>query len=86
MHCLVCDPVLILVKPGPIGCPIKCMSLSLCSCEWRYLLSYVIASMFIHGHYPDELLLSTISSLPKDKYGHVCSKHRGISPFISMFY
>ena len=49
--------------------------------EWRYLLSYVISSMFIHGHYPDELLLSTISSLPKDRYGDVCDsrKYRGIS-------
>ena len=49
--------------------------------EWRYLLSYVISSLFIHGHYPDELLLSTISSLPKDRYGDVCDsgKYRGIS-------
>ena len=29
VHCLACDPVLILVKPAPIGCPIKCLSLSL---------------------------------------------------------
>ena len=29
VHCFVCDPVLILVKPAPIGCPIKCLSLSL---------------------------------------------------------
>ena len=37
--------------------------------------------MFIHGHYPDELLLSTILSLPKDRYGDVCDsrKYRGIS-------
>ena len=41
MHCLVCDPVLILVKPAPIGCPIKCLSLSISlstiTCYWtRY--------------------------------------------------
>ena len=49
--------------------------------EWIYLLSYVISSMFIHGHYPDELLLSTISSIRKVKYGDVCDrgKYRGIS-------
>ena len=27
VHSFVCDPVLILVKPAPIGCPIKCLSL-----------------------------------------------------------
>ena len=47
-----------------------------------FFISDVInAYSHIHGHYPDELLLSTISSLPKDRYGDVCDsgKYRGIS-------
>ena len=40
-----------------------------------------MTSVFIHGHQPNALLLATISSIPKDNQGDICSdaNYRGIA-------
>ena len=42
--------------------------------------------MLLHGHYPSELLKSTIVSIPKDKTASLCKSenYRGISMFNSI--
>ena len=48
---------------------------------WKLLLSRLFSSMICHGHTPDELLVSTISSLPKSNRGDICNSdnYRGIA-------
>lgn len=45
------------------------------------LLSLLLSTARRHGHMPDEMLLATISSIPKDKCGDICSSenYRGIA-------
>jgi hypothetical protein len=49
--------------------------------SWRRKLAALLSSMLTHGHYADELLVSTIVSLPKDSQGNLCSSDnfRGIT-------
>ena len=53
--------------------------------EWRIrvLLSLLFNSMIVHGHYPSELLKSTIVSIPQDKTASLSNSdnYRGISMF-----
>jgi hypothetical protein len=48
---------------------------------WREHLAVLLSCMLIHGHYADELLNSTIVSLPKDPQTDICSSdnYRGIT-------
>ena len=45
------------------------------------MLKALIESMIIHDHYAQELLLSTLSSLPKNNFGDLCDSdnYRGIA-------
>ena len=49
--------------------------------SWRDILGCLISSMITHGHHAEELLLSTLTSLPKNNLGDVCdsNNYRGIS-------
>ena len=49
--------------------------------SWKNMLKALIESMIIHGHYAQELLLSTLSSLPKNNLGDLCDSdnYRGIA-------
>ena len=49
--------------------------------SWKNMLKALIQSMIIHGHYAQELLLSTLSSLPKNDLGDLCDSdnYRGIA-------
>ena len=44
-------------------------------------LSELLTAVFIHGHQPTDVLLSTVSSIPKDMRGDMCSdnNYRGIT-------
>ncbi len=44
------------------------------------LLSILLSTARGHGHMPDEMLLSSLSSIAKDKCGHICdsNNYRGI--------
>ena len=48
---------------------------------WREHLCMMLSAMLVHGHYADELLTSTIVSLPKDPQADICSSdnYRGIT-------
>ena len=50
------------------------------------LLSLLFRAMVIHGHYPRNLLVSTIISIPKDLKSSLCNvdNYRGISLFNSI--
>ena len=50
------------------------------------LLSLLFRAIVIHGHYPRNLLVSTIISIPKDLKSSLCNvdKYRGISLFNSI--
>ena len=50
------------------------------------MLSILFNAMLFHGYYPDELLKSTIISIPKDKSASLCNSnnYRGISLFNSI--
>ena len=52
----------------------------------RVLLSLLFNAMIVHGHYPSELLKSTIISIPKDKTASLSNSdnYRGISMFNSI--
>ncbi len=43
-------------------------------------LSMLLTGIIIHGYNPDDLLMGTIISFPKDKHGNICSSdnYRGI--------
>ena len=49
--------------------------------SWKNMLKALIESMIIHDHYAQELLLSTLSSLPKNNFGDLCDSdnYRGIA-------
>ena len=49
--------------------------------SWKNMLKALIGSMIIHGNYAQELLLSTLSSLPKNSLGDLCDSdnYRGIA-------
>jgi len=53
----------------------------LCSNKFKTHLSSLITAMLIHGHTPSSLLEATISSIPKDVRGDLCSgdNYRGIA-------
>ena len=40
--------------------------------SWKNMLKALIKSMIIYGHYAQELLLSTLSSLPKNNLDDLC--------------
>ncbi len=44
-------------------------------------VSYLFTSMIMHGYSPDDVLIATISSLPKDRNGDLCdsTNYRGIA-------
>ncbi len=48
-------------------------------------LSMLLTGIIIHVYNPDDLLMGTIISLPKDKHGNMCTSdnYRGI--YLSMF-
>ena len=48
---------------------------------WKMILAKLLRSMMIHGHMADDLLLSTISSLPKNLASDICNSknYRGIA-------
>ena len=48
---------------------------------WKTLLSKLLGSMILYGHTADDILLSTISSLPKSLRSDICSSknYRGIA-------
>ena len=52
----------------------------------RVLLSLLFNTMIVHGHYPAELLKSTIVSIPKDKTASLSNSdnYRSISMFNSI--
>ena len=52
----------------------------------RVLLSLLFNAMIVHGHYPSELLKSTIISIPKDKTASLSNSdnYRGISMYNSI--
>ena len=51
------------------------------SISWKQSLAVLLSTMLTHGHYADELLTSTIVSLPKDPQADICSSdnYRGIT-------
>lgn len=56
------------------------------TCMWQELLCQLISAMLGHGHYADELLLSTVVFLPKDLNKSICNSdnYRGISLYSSL--
>ena len=48
---------------------------------WKMMLSNLLSSMILHGHTPDDILMSTISSLPKSHSSDICNSkyYRGIA-------
>ena len=52
----------------------------------RVLLLLLFNAMIVHGHYPNDLLKSTIVSIPKNRTTSLCNpdNYRGISMFDSI--
>ena len=48
---------------------------------WKSYFSKLVSAMLYHGQYPSELLISTITSLPKNEQGNLCDSdnYRGIT-------